>query len=63
MTSGQLAEELGLSLRTIQRYIASGAITPELRTLGGHTRWDPEKVRSQLRTGSDNQDSRTARPD
>ncbi|MHA6793766.1 HTH domain-containing protein [Pseudonocardia bannensis] len=31
VTSGQLAEELGLSLRTIQRYIASGAITPELR--------------------------------
>ncbi|MEU7813870.1 MerR family DNA-binding transcriptional regulator [Pseudonocardia sp. NPDC049154] len=54
VTSGQLAKELGLSLRTIQRYIASGAITPELRTPGGHTRWDPEKVRRQLRTVSDN---------
>jgi DNA-binding transcriptional MerR regulator len=50
VTSGQLAKELGLSLRTIQRYIASGAITPELRTPGGHTRWDPEKVRIELRS-------------
>ncbi|WP_433508437.1 MerR family DNA-binding transcriptional regulator [Pseudonocardia halophobica] len=48
MTSGQLAKELGLSLRTIQRYIASGAITPELRTPGGHTRWDPDAVRREL---------------
>lgn len=49
LTSGELARELGLSLRTIQRYIADGSITPEFRTRGGHTRWDPEKVRQQLR--------------
>jgi DNA-binding transcriptional MerR regulator len=49
VTSGELAKELGLSLRTIQRYIAGGVITPEFRTAGGHTRWDLDSVREQLR--------------
>jgi DNA-binding transcriptional MerR regulator len=49
VTSGELAKELGLSLRTIQRYIADGVIKPEFRTAGGHTRWDPDSVREELR--------------
>ena len=49
LTSGELAKELGVSLRTVQRWIAEGAIVPEFRTAGGHTRWDADAVRAQLR--------------
>jgi DNA-binding transcriptional MerR regulator len=49
LTTPQLADELGLSLRSIARYKAAGWITPELTTPGGHARWDPESVRQQLR--------------
>lgn len=49
MTTSELARSLGLSLRSVQRYIAAGHITPELTTPGGHHRWDVAKVREQLR--------------
>jgi DNA-binding transcriptional MerR regulator len=49
VTSAELAKALGIHFRTVQRYIAAGDITPELRTAGGHTRWSVEKVRQQLR--------------
>ena len=48
LTSGELAKELGVSLRTVQRWVADGAIEPEFRTAGGHGRYDPESVREQL---------------
>ena len=50
MTTAELARQLGLSLRSVQRYIAAGHITPELTTPGGHHRWDVAEVRAQLRT-------------
>jgi DNA-binding transcriptional MerR regulator len=49
ITTGELARELGLSVRTIQRYRADGLITPEIVTRGGHGRWDLEKVQDQIR--------------
>lgn len=49
ITTGELARELGLSVRTIQRYRTDGLITPEIVTRGGHGRWDLEKVRDQIK--------------
>jgi excisionase family DNA binding protein len=49
LTTSELAKALGLSLRSIQRYIAAGHITPELTTPGGHHRWNLDDVRNQLR--------------
>lgn len=49
VTTSELARALGLSLRSVQRYIATGHITPELTTPGGHHRWDVDKVREQFR--------------
>lgn len=48
LTSGELAKELGVSLRTVQRWVADGAIKPEFRTAGGHGRYDIDAVRDQL---------------
>jgi DNA-binding transcriptional MerR regulator len=44
-----LARALGLSPRSIQRYVTAGLITPEFVTPGGHYRWDVDNVRQQLR--------------
>jgi DNA-binding transcriptional MerR regulator len=49
LTSAELARELGLTARTIQRYRREGMITPEFESVGGHARWDPDKVRQQIR--------------
>lgn len=46
--TGELARRLGLSPRTIARYVAAGLITPDLVTAGGHYRWDEQAVRQQL---------------
>ncbi len=49
VTSGQLAEELGISTRTVSRYVREGLLTPTETTLGGHHRWDIDEVREQIR--------------
>jgi excisionase family DNA binding protein len=49
LTSGELAKELGVSLRTVQRWVADGVIEPKLRTAGGHGRYDADEARDQLR--------------
>lgn len=48
VSSSELARELGVSLRSVQRWIKDGKITPEFTTPGGHHRFDPDKVREQL---------------
>lgn len=53
LTSGELAKELGVSLRTVQRWVADGVIGPEYRTPGGHGRYDLDSVREQLRSLKD----------
>ena len=48
VTTRELARELGLSLRTVQRMVASGRIRPDLVTDGGHHRYDVERVKKDL---------------
>ena len=54
VSTPELAKALGLSLRSVQRYIAAGKIVPDLTTPGGpggrgQHRWNVERVREQLR--------------
>jgi DNA-binding transcriptional MerR regulator len=49
VTTGELADALGLHMRTIQRYRHDGLITPTIVTRGGHARWDIDQVVEQLR--------------
>ena len=49
VTTGELADVLGLSERTIQRYRAEGWITPSIESRGGHARWDVDEVVEKLR--------------
>lgn len=48
VTTSELARALGLSARSIQRYVHAGDITPEYVTPGGHYRWNVAKVLDQL---------------
>ncbi|HWO62209.1 MAG TPA: MerR family DNA-binding transcriptional regulator [Umezawaea sp.] len=49
ISSGELAEELGVSTRTIARYAADGLLIPAETTIGGHFRWVLEDVRQRMR--------------
>jgi excisionase family DNA binding protein len=49
LTTSELADALSLSLKSIQRYLRDGKITPAYTTPGGHHRWDLDDVREQLR--------------
>ncbi|MGH3936619.1 MAG: MerR family transcriptional regulator [Pseudonocardiaceae bacterium] len=49
VTTGQLAEALGVSRSAILKWHRAGLVTPELVTPGGHLRWDVDRVREQLR--------------
>lgn len=52
LTSSQLADELGVSRRSIARYVSSGVLEPELYTPGGQARFRLETAREQLREHS-----------
>lgn len=52
LTSSQLADELGLSRRSITRYVTAGILEPEFYTPGGQARFDLEKSLAQLREHS-----------
>ncbi|PKW13132.1 MerR family DNA-binding transcriptional regulator [Saccharopolyspora spinosa] len=49
LTSGELARELGISPRTVARYVRLNLLTPTETTLGGHYRWDLDEVREQIK--------------
>lgn len=53
VSTGEAARELGVNIRTIQRWVEAGLVEPDLRTAGGHMRWDMEHLREQLRTMHD----------
>lgn len=47
--TAELARELSVTTRTLQRWRREGLITPAEETLGGHARWDVDAVREQIR--------------
>lgn len=49
VTTSELARALGLSPRSIQRYVQDELIRPEYVTPGGHYRWNVDNVLEQLR--------------
>lgn len=46
--TGDAARALGIDRTTLARWAAAGAATPAGRTVGGHLRWDLDKLRQQL---------------
>lgn len=56
ISSTELARALGLSPRSIQRYVQDGSIEPEFKTPGGHYRWNAKRVKAQLKALGKQQD-------
>ena len=48
VTTPEAARALGISARTIQRYVKAGLITPDLRLPSGRYRWNVERLRAQI---------------
>jgi DNA-binding transcriptional MerR regulator len=46
--TGQAARTLGISSRTLQRYVRSGLIIPDLTLASGQYRWDVARLREQI---------------
>jgi DNA-binding transcriptional MerR regulator len=49
MTTGQVARELRLSHRSLNRWAEQGVIRPAVVTPGGRRLWDLEDLRRQIR--------------
>jgi len=47
-TTAQVAKQLGISSRTLERYAERGWVTPARVLPSGHRRWSLEDVRCQL---------------
>ena len=48
VTTPEAARRLGISARTLQRYVQLGYITPDLRLPSGRYRWDVDRLRDQI---------------
>ncbi len=48
MTTPEAARQLGISARTLQRYVNAGWITPDLTLPSGRYRWDVARLRDQI---------------
>jgi len=49
LTTGQVADALGISARSIARWAREGKLTPALITAGGQYRFRLDEVKEQLR--------------
>lgn len=48
LTTPQAARALGIGPRSLQRWVAAGLVEPDFRTVGGHARWDVDRLRGEL---------------
>jgi DNA-binding transcriptional MerR regulator len=48
VSSGEAARSLGVSARSLARWVQEGLIAPALTTAGGHSRFDVDDLRRQL---------------
>lgn len=49
VSTAELSRVIGLAPRTIRKYRQDGHLVPDLVSVGGHARWDVEKVVQTLR--------------
>ncbi|WP_300007466.1 NUDIX domain-containing protein [Pseudonocardia sp.] len=48
VTTTEAAQKVGVSARSLARWVQEGRVQPTVRTPGGHLRWDVEQLRRQL---------------
>jgi excisionase family DNA binding protein len=55
LTTKEAADAIGISHRTLQRYVTEKKIRPTLRLPSGQMRWDLEDLKYQLREKDDDE--------
>jgi predicted site-specific integrase-resolvase len=53
LTTKEAAEAIGISPRTLQRYVTEKKVRPTLRLPSGQMRWDLDDLKNQLREKDD----------
>ncbi|MEJ2865092.1 MerR family DNA-binding transcriptional regulator [Actinomycetospora flava] len=48
VSTPEAAKALGVSARTLQRYVTQGLVTPEITLPSGQYRWNVAKLRRQI---------------
>jgi DNA-binding transcriptional MerR regulator len=48
VSTPEAAKALGVSARTLQRYVVNGLVTPEITLPSGQYRWNVPKLRRQI---------------
>lgn len=51
----EAAKALGISPRTLQRYVRDGHVTPEITLPSGQYRWNIAKLRRQIGASTDDE--------
>ena len=49
LTQGEAARAIGMSTRSLSRWVRLGKLIPTVTTPGGQARWDLDDLRRQLR--------------
>jgi excisionase family DNA binding protein len=49
LTTREAAAAIGISLKTLQKYVREGRVIPTIRLPGGQMRWDLDSLKDQLR--------------
>jgi DNA-binding transcriptional MerR regulator len=49
LPTGEAARAVGVSPRTLQRWVREGLVKPTQLTAGGHHRWAVDDLREQIR--------------
>ena len=49
LPTGDAARAVGVSVRTLQRWVREGLIKPTGKTAGGHNRWSIQDLRAQIK--------------
>jgi predicted site-specific integrase-resolvase len=53
VSTPEAARALGISSRTLQRYVKAGFVTPEITLPSGQYRWNVPKLRRQIGMAED----------
>jgi predicted site-specific integrase-resolvase len=56
VSTPEAAKALGVSARTLQRYVHDGHVTPEITLPSGQYRWNVTKLRRQIGLPPDDED-------
>jgi len=56
LTTTEAADRIGISRKTLARYVSAGKLRPTVRLPSGHMRWEMDDLKAQLRALDEQRD-------